>query len=59
MKNELYYNIADLYNGSSFPSLNHNTINTASSRSNGVMSHGSIACLAKTPCTDVMGTAKQ
>lgn len=45
-----------LYNGSPLDPLNHNTINTASSRSIGVISHGRFACLANTPFTDTIGT---
>lgn len=33
-------------------------MNTTSSRSSGVMSHGNIACLPNTPRTDVIGTEK-
>lgn len=47
-----------LYSGSSSSSLNHNTMNTASSLSMGVMSQGSSACFASTPCTEVIGTGK-
>lgn len=45
-----------LYSGSPSPSRNQSTMNTASSRSSGVMSQGSSACLASTPCTEVIGT---
>lgn len=45
-----------LYKGSSSPSLNQSTMNTASDRSIGVMSQGRRACLESTPCTAVIGT---
>lgn len=46
-----------LYNGSLSPSRYQSTMNTTSPFSNGSMSHGNIACLPKTPRTDVIGTA--
>lgn len=45
-----------LYKGSLSPSRYQSTMNTTSSRSNGSISQGNIACLPSTPRTDVIGT---